>query len=163
MGEVIAIRTAGSGDIDALDTLLRLSYARLLKPDYPPSLQVMAIPVISRANPILVTSGTYYVAEAADGEIVGAGGWTRSVKGKGTADIRHFATHPNFLRRGIARRVMMGVFCEARVAGIRQLDCLATRTAVPFYRALGFDEGREVSIGLRPGIDFPVVRMGRTL
>lgn len=163
MAEVITIRTAGAGDIDALDGLLRESYTRLLKFDYPPSIQVMAIPIIARVNPILVTSGSYFVAETVEEKIVGGGGWTRSVKGQGIGDVRHFVTHPNHLREGIARRVMMGVLCEARLAGVNQLDCLATRTAVPFYRALGFEEGREVSIGLRPGIDFPVVRMGRAI
>ena len=119
MGDVITIRTAGSGDIEALELLLSASYTRLLKSDYPPSLQVMAVPIISRVNPILVTSGTYYVAEAADGMILGAGGWTRSVKGPNVGDVRHFVTHPRHLRHGIARRVMMGVLSEARHAGIR--------------------------------------------
>ena len=126
-------------------------------------MQVTAVPLISRVNPALVSSGTYYVAEARDGGILGAGGWTRSIKGKDVADIRHFVTHHASLRRGIARRLMMGVFSEARLVGITQLNCLSTRTAVPFYRSLGFDTGSEVSIGLRPGIEFPAVKMTRAL
>ena len=74
-----------------------------------------------------------------------------------------FWTHHRHLRRGIARRVLLGVFSEARIAGIARLDCLATRTAVPFYEAMGFDIEANVTVGLRPGIDFPAVRMGRDL
>ncbi|MEM0947440.1 MAG: GNAT family N-acetyltransferase [Pseudomonadota bacterium] len=160
---VITLRIATDADTGALDRLLSQSYTKLLKSSYPPSVQVLALPIISRANPTLLSSGTYYVAEDGDGNILGAGGWTRSIKGPAIADIRHVVTHHRHLRRGIARLVMMGVFSEARVAGITRLDCLATRTAVPFYEAMGFDVEANVTVGLRPGIDFPAIRMVRVL
>ncbi len=161
--QVISLRTATEADIGPVDRLLSQSYTKLLKSDYPPSVQVTAIPLISRANPALVASGTYYVAESETGEILGAGGWTRSIKGPAVADVRHLVTHHRHLRRGIARRVLLGVFSEARLAGARRLDCLATRTAVPFYESMGFSVDAKVTIGLRPGIDFPAVRMLRDL
>lgn len=161
--DVITLRTAASHDLEAIDRLLSESYTRLLKADYPPSIQVTAIPIIARVNPVLVSSGTYYVAETRGGEILGAGGWTLSAKGKGVGDVRHVVTHREHLRRGIARRLMMGIFSEARLAGVTRLDCLSTRTAAPFYRALGFAGDREVVIALRPGIGFPALRMTRAL
>lgn len=160
---VITVRTAVHGDIPAIDRLLSQSYTRLLKDSYPPSVQVTAVPIISRANPSLVTGGTYYVAVGANDRIVGSGGWTRSIKGRGIADVRHIVTHHEFLRQGIARRLMMGVFAEARLAGIRHLDCLSTRMAVPFYESLGFEVEAHVNVGLRPGIEFPAIRMVRSL
>jgi hypothetical protein len=39
----------------------------------------------------------------------------------------------------------------------------ATRTAVPFYRAMGFEERAEIEVLLRPGIGFPAVEMARGL
>ena len=161
--EVISLRTAIDADITAIDRLLAQSYARLLKDSYPPSVQVTAIPIISRANPALITGGSYYVAVTQEDEIVGAGGWTRSIKGGGVADVRHLVTHHAHTRRGIARRIMMGVFSEARQAGVRQLDCLSTRMAVPFYESMGFMVEGAVTVGLRPGIDFPAIRMVRDL
>ncbi len=161
--DVITVRNASSADLDGIDQLLSQTFTRLLKADYPPSVQVTAVPLIAKVNPALVSSGTYYVAEDRDGSILGAGGWTRSIKGPGFADVRHFVTRHTALRRGIARRLMMGVLSEARVAGVTQLECLSTRTAVPFYRSMGFDVVKDLTIGLRPGIDFPVVKMVRAL
>jgi GNAT superfamily N-acetyltransferase len=161
--DAITLRPAIEADLRSLDRMLSTSYTMLLKADYPPSIQVTAVPIISRVNPGLVMSGTYYVAETQDGALVGAGGWTRSVKGPGIADVRHIVTDLHHLRRGVARRLMMGIFAEARAAGISRLECLATRSAVPFYRALGFEGETEVLVGLRPGIEFPAVRMRRSI
>ncbi len=158
---VISLRRGTEADIAAVDALLRRSYPRQLKADYPPSVMVTAVPILSRANPGLVSGGTYYVAETEAGEILGAGGWTRSIKRAGTADVRHLVTDDRHIRRGIGRRVMMAVVSEARLAGADRLDCLATRTAEPFYEAMGFKSLGEITIGLRPGIDFPVIRMQR--
>ena len=55
------------------------------------------------------------------------------------------------------------VLREAGDAGITMLDCLSTRMAVPFYAAMGFSDVGVVSVPLRPGIDFPAVRMQRVL
>ncbi len=56
---------------------------------------------------------------------------------------------------------MERILAETRAAGVRQLDCLATRMAVPFYTAMGFADLGPVLVGLGPGIDFPAVRMRR--
>ncbi len=161
--QVITLRTSIGSDIPAVDRLLQQSYTKLLRGSYPPSVQVTAIPLIAKANPTLLTSGTYYVAVDREEQIVGAGGWTRSVKGPEIADVRHMVTDHRYLRKGIARRIVMGIIAEARLAGVRRLDCLSTRMAVPFYEAMGFASQVNVTIGLRPGIEFPAVRMVRDL
>ncbi|MEL6644758.1 MAG: GNAT family N-acetyltransferase [Pseudomonadota bacterium] len=161
--QVVTLRTSTAADVSAIDRLLSDSYSRLLKADYPPSVQVTAVPIISRANPSLISSGTYYLAVTPVDEIIGGGGWTRSVKSVEMADVRHIVTDYRHLRRGIARRIMMGIISEARRAGIKRLDCLATRTARPFYDAMGFETLGEITVGLRPGIDFPTIRMQRSL
>ena len=53
--------------------------------------------------------------------------------------------------------------CPPDAAGMRRLDCLATRAAVPFYAALGFQDQGGVDVPLRPGIVFPAIRMLRLL
>ena len=73
MGETLTARVATAGDLARIDGLLARSYPILLKPDYPPSVLVTALPRISRANPQLVTSGSYYVVEG-NGSVAGAGG-----------------------------------------------------------------------------------------
>jgi hypothetical protein len=48
---------------------------------------------------------------------------------------------------------------DAQGAGMQWLNCLSTRTAVPFYAALGFRPLHEAEVTLAPGIVFPVLRM----
>ena len=47
--------------------------------------------------------------------------------------------------------------------GIRRIEARATRTAVAFYEAMGFESLGQVIVPLRPGIDFPAVMMRRFL
>jgi len=164
----ITLRTATAADIAGIDTLLARAYPRLLKADYPPSLLVMAIPRIARAQPGLITSGTYHVATDEDGTILAAGGWSRAAPGGGqitpaTGHIRHVVTDDRQTRRGLGRALLTRVFEEAATHGITRLDCFSTLTAVPFDRALGFGGDRPVTLSLGPGIDFPAVAMTRAL
>jgi GNAT superfamily N-acetyltransferase len=161
MAETITIRATGEADIAAVDALLARSYPALLKADYPPSVLVTAVPIIARARPGLVTRGTYYVAEGRAGRALAAGGWTRSARAPGRAEIRHVVTDPALTRRGIGRALLGHVLETAAAQGVRGFDCLATRTAVPFYRALGFAELDPAEVTLAPGIVFPAVRMAR--
>ena len=161
--EALTIRVSDAGDIAAVDALLARSYPALLKRDYPPSVMVTAVPRLSRAKPELLTCGTYYVAETAGGEIVGAGGWTPTRRRSGAVEIRHLVTDHRRTRQGIARRLMVQALGEARRAGATAAQALATRTAVPFYQALGFVPLGAVEITLDRGILFPAVQMQRTL
>jgi GNAT superfamily N-acetyltransferase len=128
------------------------------------------VPLIARAKPELLASGTYFVAEDEGGVILGAGGWTargpQGEQGSRLGHVRHVATDDRALRRGIGRAILAQAFASAREAGVTTLACLSTRTAVPFYAALGFRPtapGTEVAISLAPGISFPAVAMIRTL
>jgi GNAT superfamily N-acetyltransferase len=170
MAARFSLRLATAADLAAVDTLLARSYPRLLAPDYPASVRVLAIPLISRARPELLGCGTYWLAEDPQGVVVGAGGWTEGASGAVEHDprpamghIRHFATDARLTRQGIGRALMDRVLAQAGRAGMRRLDCLATRTAVPFYAALGFQEQGLVDVPLRPGLVFPAVRMLRLL
>jgi GNAT superfamily N-acetyltransferase len=163
------IRVAGKQDIAAVDALLARAYPRLLKPDYPPSVLVTALPLISRAQPRLVTSGTYYLAVTPEGAVLGAGGWTAGIPGRegdrepGRANVRHVVTDDRAVRQGIGRAILEHAFAQARGAGMTWMHCTATRTAVPFYAALGFMVLGEVMVPLGPGIEFPAVEMRRGL
>lgn len=164
---MITVRTASRADLSENDALLARSYPRLLKADYPPSVLVTAIPRISRAQPSLVMSGTYYVA-LADDRIVGAGGWTMArPDGRraepGLANVRHVVTDDRMVRRGIGRALMTHVIETARGAGMTSMHCLSTRTAVLFYTAMGFAVIGETTVPLGPGVDFPAIAMQRDL
>lgn len=168
MSETFTVRAANADDLAGIDELLRRSYPALLKDAYPPSLLVTAIPLISKAQPKLIASGTYFVVE--DGDlIVGAGGWTRSAPGvmaSGDASIgnvRHVVTDHRRVREGIGAKLMRHVIGTAKDAGIEQLECFSTLLAVKFYAAFGFEEIGPMSINLSPAIDFPAVHMRKML
>ncbi|MEM6759956.1 MAG: GNAT family N-acetyltransferase [Pseudomonadota bacterium] len=156
------IRATTWADMAAVDGLLARTYPKLLKADYPPSVLVTALPIISRAKPELISSGTYYVVEES-GVILGAGGWTRDRAHPGLGHIRHVVTDYCAVRRGVGRALMLHCFATARDAGINWMECWATRTAVPFYEAMGFQTIRPIDVTLQGGIVFPSVRMLRPL
>jgi len=159
----LTIRLARPSDLFELDALFARSYPSLLKQDYPPSVLVTALPLISKANPRLLESGTYYVA-LRDGRIVGAGGWTWAGPQGGPsplnmAHVRHIVTDAAHVRQGVGRCLMGYAMATAVKSGARVLCCQSTRTAVPFYQSLGFEALGEVILTLRPGITFPAVDM----
>jgi hypothetical protein len=63
----ITIRVATPDDLEMLSELIAASYAMLDNGAYEPERLAAALPIMSRANPKLLVSGTYFVAEA-DGE-----------------------------------------------------------------------------------------------
>lgn len=77
----LTIRTARFSDLSAVDLLLARSHPRLLAADYPPSVMVTALPIISRARPELLASGRYYLAFGGTGQLLGAGGWSAAAPG----------------------------------------------------------------------------------
>ena len=158
------IRPATLADADAVDALLGRSYPILLAPDYPADMLTAALPGMTRAKPELLTSGTYFVALNGQGQIIAAGGWTIADPTDPSADhatghIRHVATDPGCRRMGLGRALMAKVMADSTQAGIRQMACLSTRTAVPFYRAMGFVTLGAQDVTLRSGAVFPAVAM----
>jgi GNAT superfamily N-acetyltransferase len=168
----LTLRLAAPADLAAVDVLLARSYPRLLAGDYPPSVMVTAVPIIARARPSLLASGRYYVVQDDRGRLLGAGGWsmetpapdgmTGQTAGR-VCHVRHVATDPEATRRGIAGAILGHVMRAAQAAGVRQMECLSTRTAVPFYAASGFRMVGPVDITLAPGIVFPALRLVRML
>jgi hypothetical protein len=93
-----SLRLATAADFAAVDALLARSYPRLLAQDYPASVRILAIPLISRGRPELLTSGSYWLALDPQGGVLGAGGWTHGAPDApedgdrpATGHIRHFA------------------------------------------------------------------------
>ena len=98
------IRTANPADTEAVTALLAASYSTLLSASYESELLGRGLAHFTKANPTLLSCGTYYVAERETGDLVGCGGWTAAEPGtgnvtEGEAHIRHFATHPRCSKR----------------------------------------------------------------
>lgn len=165
--DTLTLRPADISDAEALNSLFGQSYPALLKADYPPSVLVTAVPLMSKAQPALIASGSFFVI--CDGhDIVGAGGWSMQAPGgkpgmRGIGHIRHVVTDHRRTREGIGRALMEHIVLHAKGSGMTQLHCQSTRTAVPFYTALGFVAQGEIDVPLRPGIEFPAIFMVRMM
>ena len=163
----IGIRTALAADRAAIERVFARSYPALMAGAYEPALLARALPMMLRAQPSLIASGNYYVAEA-DGGIVGCGGWSREAPDapageEGVAHIRHFAVGSEWIGRGIGRALYDR--CEecARAAGIRHFECYSSLNGEPFYRALGFERLGLIEIAMRPGTRLPSIHMRRAI
>jgi N-acetylglutamate synthase-like GNAT family acetyltransferase len=124
---------------------------------YEPTLFARALPLLTKANPMLLSSCTWYVVEALDAEdrLVGCGGWARQrpdVPNEPVdpvlGHIRHFATHPNWTRRGIGRALFDRCVADARAAGVCTFECYSSIGAEGFYRALGFSTVEPMKLAL---------------
>jgi predicted N-acetyltransferase YhbS len=162
------VRVARLEDAAALDELLQASYPILMAPSYDEESLAPALKLMTKANPSLLVSGTYYVAEVSTGLLVGSGGWTRERPGEGTVEphighIRHFAVNPGWTRRRLGSTIYG--LCEgaARAAGVNAFECYSSLNAEKFYRALGFERIREMDIELQPSVVIRGVLMRREL
>jgi GNAT superfamily N-acetyltransferase len=163
-----SIRVARPSDSDAVGALLVASYSSLLAAHYDSDALGRALPFLTRANPALLASGSYYVAEAAGGNVVGCGGWTAAWPGsaeivEGEAHIRHFATHPAWVGRGVGTSLLARSLGEARLSGIRRLHCHSTFGAERFYRASGFETVGPIDVPLGSGVTLAGILMRREL
>ena len=69
LADDVAIRTAVPGDVGAVTALLEASYGSLLQGAYDDAVLRAALPAITTANPTLLASGHYYVAETERGRL----------------------------------------------------------------------------------------------
>ncbi|WP_425373882.1 GNAT family N-acetyltransferase [Methylocystis hirsuta] len=122
---------------------------------------------MTKANPHLLASGTYYVTKTADEECIGCGGWTLERPGddeiqNGVAHIRHFATHPRWLRKGIGSALLSRCIRDAEERSIRTLECYSTLNASYFYGSAGFKRVQTFEAPLTRETKLPAIRMTRT-
>jgi N-acetylglutamate synthase-like GNAT family acetyltransferase len=112
----------------------------------------------------LLASGSYYVAEAPDGKIIGCGGWSKERPGTNeiiakVGHIRHFGVHPRWTRRGVGKALYLRSERDARHAGISRLECYSSLNGEVFYSALGFRRLAQIEVDMFDGLRFPSVHM----
>jgi GNAT superfamily N-acetyltransferase len=162
------VRVSNPADADVVSALLAVSYSTLFAGHYASNTLSRALPIIGKANPTLLASGTYYLAECGPKNFVGCGGWTTARPGsneviEGEAHVRHFATHPEWTRRGVGSALLNRCVRDARLIGIRKLHCFSSLNAEGFYRAFGFDTVGPIDFPLGPDLTIAGVLMSRRL
>ena len=164
MPESVKVRVSVPDDSALVSSLLRESYPVLMRSAYDANLLERALPRMTLAQPDLLASGSYYVAEAPDGKIIGCGGWTKERPGTNeisakVGHIRHFGVHPNWTRRGVGKALYTRCEQDARHAGITTLECYSSLNGEAFYSALGFRRIAHIEVDLFGGLCFPSVHM----
>ena len=164
---MLTVRVATPGDADGVTAVLEASYGKLLAAHYSAALLDQALPLMSKANPALLGSGKYFVAEANNVGIIGCGGWSLERPGTtevvgGLAHVRHFATHPRWISRGVAKAILTRCIHVAAAHGIHTMEAYATLAAVEFYRKLGFAVVAPIDVVMAPGVSLPSVVMRRS-
>jgi GNAT superfamily N-acetyltransferase len=168
MAATFTIRTTTSDDASAVTHLLEASYPPLFALGYAPEVLAKALPMMTKANPRLLASGTFHVAQIQSGEIIGCGGWTEEQPGSdtrhdGVGHVRHFATHPTWIRHGIGRAILELCESQAKAAGLTRIMCYSSLVAVEFYRAMGFSVLGPMDLKLGKDISIPGILMRRDL
>ncbi|WP_136620606.1 MULTISPECIES: GNAT family N-acetyltransferase [Mesorhizobium] len=168
MSPTFTVRHATPEDESGVSELLLASYPGLMRTAYDQAVLEPALPLITRANPALLSAGTYYLAVNDDGFAVGCGGWSRERPGSSevqpeVAHIRHFATRPEWLGRGIGRALYRRCEEDARSSGARRFECQASLNAQGFYAALGFRPVGRIDVRIGPGPMLPSVLMQRAI
>jgi GNAT superfamily N-acetyltransferase len=177
---VYTLRLATADDVPALRALIERSFRGLATAHYTPEQIESVLRHGIGVDTQLIADGTYYVAEADDGTLVAAGGWSarRTLYGGDQlkagddppldpatepARIRAFFVDPAWARRGLARRLFAECLAAARGAGFRTLELAATLPGVPLYTALGFTPHEMIRHPLPDGVLFEGLRMTRPI
>ena len=176
----IRIRQATSADIPALQSLIDASVRGLSLPYYDQDQIEKALASVFGVDSQLIQDQTYFVADLG-GQIVGSGGWSKrrtlfggdQFKSDGfdellnpatdAARIRAFYVHPEWARRGIARKLAEACENAASAAGFTMLELLATLPGEPLYLALGYRVVEPSVIPLPNGLSLPALRMEKRL
>jgi GNAT superfamily N-acetyltransferase len=151
----LVMRPALRREIPALEALIHRSARDLSRGYYSPEEIAAAIEHVFGVDTELIEDQTYLVAEV-DGVLAGCGGWSRrktlfgsdraASRERGTLDpetepakIRAFFVHPDWARQGVGQAILARCEAEARAAGFRACELMATLPGVPFYRAMGYE------------------------
>ena len=119
--ENLHIRPARDGDRATLERLIAECYGTVYPGWYDEDVLGDAMPAMLRIDPALLASGRYFVATLGDA-IAGCGGWSTNSPGSSevidkTGHIRHFATLPDLMGKGIGGAIIERCIAEAAQTG----------------------------------------------
>ncbi len=178
--ERIFVRVAQESDVPALRPLIDASVRGLQAGEYSPEQIDAALRKVFGVDSQLIADGTYLVAETANGEMAGCGGWSKRKTlyggdvwnaredslldpARDAAKIRAFFVHPNWARRGIGTLILEACEKAALSAGFTRFEMGATLTGVPLYQARGYTPIENLAVPLGDGLSLPIVRMEKRI
>lgn len=171
-------RWARADDVPALRMLMTAAIEQLQSDILAPD-QVRASHAVMGLDTQLIDDGSYVIIES-EGRIAGCGGWSRRTTLYGgdhspgrdaalldpavdAARIRAMYTHPDFVRRGVGRRVLE--LCEGAAAehGFTRVELMATLAGERLYSVCGYEPIEHTQSPPIDGVRVPLIRMGKSL
>lgn len=183
-GREYTIRLATEADIPRLRELIEISVRVLQRADYSAAQIEAALGTALGVDTQLIADRTYFAGETELGPgekfIVACGGWSRRKTLFGSdhgphresalldprtdaAKIRAFFVHPEWVRLGIATKILETCEKAAGDEGFSRLEMGATLTGVPMYRARGYQLIERIEVPLPGGLTLGVIRMGKSM
>lgn len=165
-------------DLGAIDALMRLSMEKLLPEVLTPE-QVAKSHASMGLDTQLIDDGTYFLIW--DKEcLVGCGGWSRRRTLFGgnhtvgrdndfadpeteSAKIRAMYTHPEHVRRGVGRFLLMLGEEAAAKEGFKTVELGATASGQLLYEKSGYKVIDDLSEEDEEGVSVPIILMRKTL
>jgi GNAT superfamily N-acetyltransferase len=128
---------------------------------------------------LLIRDGTFFAVDY-EGQIIGCGGWSKRKTMYGgdrgrrdeaaeldprhdAARIRAFFIHPEWVRNGIGRDILVTCERAAIAAGFQKAELVATLAGEPLYAAFGYAVVERYEAPMPGGLSLPVVRMAKRL
>jgi N-acetylglutamate synthase-like GNAT family acetyltransferase len=116
-----------------------------------------------RANPELLSSGSFCVAEKC-GAIVACGGWTFNAPASqslvdGLIHARHFAVDPKWANHGLGCLLFNRCVADAAAKGAITIQAFSSLNAERFYRRMGLQTIEYLHIPVTGNVHFPIVVM----
>lgn len=163
----ITVRQAVAADREMLEELITACYSAIYPGWYDADVLTDALPEMLHVDQRLIDSGRYFAATI-DGRLAGCGGWSTfgpasAASRPANGHVRHFATHPDFMRMGVGAAILERCVEDAKAAGISELQCFSSMPGEAFYARHGFDRIGEATIMLGDSIPFPAILMKRSL
>ncbi|MEZ5428233.1 MAG: GNAT family N-acetyltransferase [Pyrinomonadaceae bacterium] len=177
-----SIRKAALDDLAGIERLIAASVRGLSRAHYTDEQIERSVRTVFGVDTELIRDRTYFAAgESGTGKLVGCGGWGKRKTLYGAsrfsysrdsaeldprtdpARIRAFFIHPDFARRGIGKAILNLCEEEARAAGFRSAEMMATLPGVEFYQASGYAGEERVAVPIGDGLEIICIRMSKSL
>ncbi len=172
---MFSLRDATLDDVPTLREVIAESARGLSRGDYTDRQIEAALGTALGVDTELIRDRTYFVVEA-EGAIVACGGWSRRTTLFGgdaragresqlldpsvdAARIRAFFVRPQWARQGIGRLLLERCERDARAAGFRAMELMATLPGRRLYAAHGYLGDQRVEHDLGGGLRIEFVPM----
>jgi len=165
-------------DIPDIKALMKLSIQALLGP-YLTKSQLKASFESMGLDDQLIKDKTYFMIFTKE-NFVGCGGWSnrKTLFGSNhtpnrdesfldpkvdSARIRAMYTHPDWARKGVGSFIMMLAEQEAKKAGYKKCELMATKAGEPLYKIHGYKIIEEILYKNLSGLTVPMMKMEKDI